>query len=125
MLNNKPKGVIGLYDTCCDGAFYEWTIPKRKDIENGFIKQVSERRICMAPIWYNDDEALTLIEDNYDSMDEYHSTWKLTHFSTGTRDQRLSHRPYKVFNLETDDDLVVVKCKIRPVLLIRNVTSDW
>ncbi len=60
------------------------------------------------------------MEDRYDPMDcTFNSTWKLCHFSKGLREGRLPHRPYKLSNLETDDDLVVVKCKIRPVLLIK------
>ncbi|MBU2227828.1 MAG: hypothetical protein KJ936_09250 [Proteobacteria bacterium] len=125
MPTSKLKGIAGLYETCCEGSFYEWVIPKSSDVAAGNTTQTAERRICMAPVWYNDDEALTLIEDRYDPMDEFNSTWKLCHFSKGLREKRLPHRPYKLFNLETDDDLVVVKCKIRPVLLIRNVTSDW
>ena len=124
MPTGKLKGIAGLYEACCDGSFYEWVIPK-SIAAGGGVTQTAERRICMAPVWYNDDEALTLIEDRYDSMDELQSTWKLCHFSKGLRERRLPHRPYKLFNLETDDDLVVVKCKIRPVLLIRDVSSDW
>ncbi len=115
------KGVQGLYDFCCDGSFYEWVSPNRSHTPPPF----SERHICTAPIWFNDSEALTLIEHNYDSLNELESTWKLSHFSVGTREKRLPHRPYKIFQLESEDDLVVVKCKIRPVLLIRKVSCDW
>ena len=115
------KGVQGLYEECCDGHFYEWVLPK-----HGAAPPVAaERHICTAPVWYNDAEALTLIEDNYNSLDEMNSTWKLSYFSAGLRDKRLHHRPYKVFQLESDDDLTVVKCKIRPVLLIKRVSCDW
>ena len=114
------KGIQGLYEECCDG-FYEWVFP-----EHGTPPPpAAERHICTAPIWYNDAEALTLIEDHYNSLDELNSTWKLSNFSYGSRERRLPHRPYKVFQLESDDDLVVVKCKIRPVLLIKKVSCDW
>lgn len=115
------KGVKGLYEYCCDGSFYEWVFPDRSFSP----PPITERHICTAPVWFNDAEALTLIEDNYNPLDELSSTWKLTTFSTGLRDKRLPHRPYKLFQLESDDDLVVVKCKIRPVLLIKKVSCDW
>jgi hypothetical protein len=120
LTTGELKGVKGLYELCCDDNFYEWVFP-----EHGVPPQIAERFICSAPIWYNDSEALTLLEANYDSLDEASSTWKLSAFSAGTRDQRLPHRPYKLFQLVSDDDLVVVKCKIRPVLLISKVSSDW
>lgn len=64
------------------------------------------------------------MEEKYESLDEFNSIWKLTPFSAGTRGKRLP-RPYKVFNLETEDDLIVHKCKIRPVLMIKNISTDW
>lgn len=121
MKQSELKGIQGLYEECCYGQFYEWIFP-----EHGSPPPLAaERYICTAPVWYNDAEALTLIEDNYNSSDEMNSTWKLCHFAYGLREKRLSHRPYKVFQLESDDDLVVVKCKIRPILLIKKVSSDW
>lgn len=113
------KGVKDLYDYCCDGFFYEWVFP------DDLIEPLDERYICMAPVRYSDAESLTLIEDRYDTHNEENSTWKITNFRSGTRDERLKHRPYKKFQLESDDDLQVVKCKIRPVIAIKKVASDW
>jgi hypothetical protein len=79
----------------------------------------------MGPVFYKDDEVLTLTEDTYDPVHEERSTWKIAKFTAGIRDDRLPHRPYKEFQLETDDDLVVLKCKIRPVLVIKKIESDW
>jgi len=79
----------------------------------------------MAPIYYKDDEILTLIENKFNPIDEESSTWKIAQFKTGNKKSRLPHRPYKIFQLETDDDLLVLKCKIRPVLLIKKIESDW
>lgn len=121
MPQSEIKGIKGLYEYCCDSTFYEWVFPDRSYTP----PPLDERHICTAPVWYNDSEALTLIEDNYDSFNELNSTWKLTPFFAGLREKRLPHRPYKLFQLESDDDLVVVKCKIRPVLLIKKVSSDW
>ncbi len=116
------KGIKGLYEECCDGSFYEWVFPKS---EYDPPPIANEKHICTAPIWFNDAEALTLIEDKYDSNDELNSTWKLSPFSVRTKDDRKTHRPYKTFQLESGDELVVVKCKTRPVLLIKKVSSDW
>ncbi len=116
------KGVERLYDECCDGSFYKWVFPKS---EYNPPPIVDEKYIYTAPIWFNDAEVLTLIEDNYDSLNELHSTWNLSPFSAARSNKRLPHRPYKRFQLESGDDLVVVKCKIRPVLLIKKVSSDW
>lgn len=115
------KGIEGLYEYCCDNSFYEWVFP----IQGSPPSEITERCICNAPVWYNDSESLTLIESYYDSIDESNSTWKLSNFSSGKSEKRLPHRPYKLFQLESDDDLVVVKCKIRPVLLIKKIISDW
>lgn len=111
------KGISDLYEYCCDGKFYEWLFQDNREKR--------QKNICMGPVYYKDDEILTLIEDNYDPIDEEKSTWKIARFSDGTRDNRLSHRPYKTFQLETHDDLLVIKCKIRPVLLIKKIESDW
>lgn len=122
-MSTKPlKGIEDLYECCCGGTFYEWIHPKSS---SSTPLPVTEAQICTAPIWYNDAEALTLTEDRFDPWEEEKSTWRLTRFSAGKRDERLKHRPYKTFNLESDDDLVVVKCKIRPVIAIKEVSSDW
>lgn len=123
-MKGSLKGVEGLYEGCCDGSFYEWALPQETYDMFTHPPTAFERTICMAPIWYNDAEALTLIEQDY-QLNELDSTWRLTTFSTGTRDRRLPHRPYRTFNLESDDDLLVVKCKVRPVLLIKQVLCDW
>jgi hypothetical protein len=129
LLNGKKdmeglKGVCGLYEYCCDNVFYEWIIPTKIEMLTQSIPIFSEARISWAPVWYNDAEAFSLAEDKYDPFDEYNSTWKLTTFDTKSRGARLP-RPYKVFNLETDDDLIVHKCKIRPVVMIKNISTDW
>jgi hypothetical protein len=118
------KGVEGLYENCCDETFYEWITPTIEQIELNEIPVFSEARISWAPVWYNDAEAFSLIEDKYDPFDEFNSTWKLTKFSASTRGKRLP-RPYKAFDLETDDDLIVHKCKIRPVVMIKSISTDW
>ncbi len=116
------KGVSDLYEYCCDGRFYEWVFPD--DFGNP-PPNVGPKYICMGPICYKDDEIFTLIEEKYDPIHEEASTWKIGRFKEGIRDTRLPHRPYKVFQLETDDDLLVLKCKIRPVLVIKKIESDW
>lgn len=121
MLKTEQKGVPDLYDDCCDGSFYEWINTEKNPLPQSIVV----RQICSAPIWYNDDEALTLTEDKYDSLNELNSTWKLAHISSGTPEKRLPHRPYKQFQLESEDNLLVVKCKVRPVLLIKKVSCDW
>jgi len=116
------KGVSDLYEYCCDGQFYEWVFPEHRGSPPA---NVDEKYICMGPVFYKDDEVLTLIEDRYDPIHEEASTWKIGRFKEGERDSRLPHRPYKVFHLETDDDLMVIKCKIRPILVIKKIESDW
>ena len=66
-----PKGIEGLYEYCCDKFFYEWIIPTPEQIRNSTIPNFSESRISWAPVWYNDAEAFSLIEDKYDSFDEF------------------------------------------------------
>lgn len=121
MPQNKIKGIKDLYEECCDGSFYDWVLPS----QNYTPPPLASRHLCWAPIWYNDSEGLSLHEDKYDPLDEFNSTWKLAFFSMGTRSKRLPHQPYKQFQLESEDDLLVVKCKIRPVLLIKKISSDW
>jgi len=116
------KGVSDLYEYCCDGKFYEWVFPK----EHGeLLPDIDQKYICMGPVSYKEDEILTLIEDKYDPIHEEKSTWKIAKFKDGTRYNRFPHRPYKIFQLETDDDLLVLKCKIRSVLVIKKIESDW
>jgi hypothetical protein len=120
MAGSPLKGIEELYECCCSG-FYEWITSA-----GAFgAPVVAEGQVCNAPIWYNDAEALTLVEDTFNPWEEEKSSWKLTRFSLGSSNKRLPHRPYKVFNLESDDDLVVVKCKVRPVVTIKRVSSDW
>jgi hypothetical protein len=116
------KGVEGLYEYCCDHKFYEWVLPKESSERP---PRVDQKYICMAPIFYKDDLIFGLREDKYISTDEEESSWKIAIFSEGTRDTRLPHRPYKIFQLEKDDDLLVLKSKIRPVLVINKIASDW
>lgn len=116
MSTDAIRGIQGLYDECCYGSFYEWA-PNSSKHGEGFI--------CSAPIWYQNSEALTLVEHSYDSFDESNSTWKLAAFGSGISQTRLRNRPYKYFQLEQDDDLVVMKCKIRPVLLLKQAICDW
>lgn len=116
MPNADIRGVQGLYEQCCYGPFYEW-VADQQTFGEGYI--------CSAPVWYQNSEALTLVEDKYDAFDEINSTWKLAAFNSGVRDKRLPHRPYKSFQLESDDDLMVMKCKIRPVLLLKKAACDW
>jgi hypothetical protein len=116
------KGARDLYEYCCDGKFYEWVFPG----ERGQLPpDVDQKYICMGPVFYKDEEMLTLIEDKFDPINEEQSTWKIARFKDGTRYNRFPHRPYKIFQLETDDDLLVLKCKIRPVLVIKKIESDW
>lgn len=116
------KGVSDLYEYCCDGKFYEWVFPGEK---GGRPPDIDQKYICMGPVSYKGNEILTLIEDEFDPLHEERSTWKIAKFINGTRDNRFPHRPYKIFQLETDDDLLVFKCKIRPVLVIKKIESDW
>lgn len=116
------KGVADLYEYCCDGNFYEWVSAAEQDHSGTEFK---EKQICWAPVFYKEDKSLTLIEDKYDPINEESSTWKLARFEESTAKQRLRHRPYKTFQLESDDDLLVIKCKIRPVLVISKVETDW
>jgi hypothetical protein len=116
------KGISGLYEYCCEKAFYEWYFLEadRKpapSIYPGFI--------CWAPVYYMDDKILSLKEDLYNPIEERESTWKISDFAEGTRDKRLKNRPYKEFQLEVDDDLLLLKCKIRPVLAIKEFKCDW
>lgn len=117
----RLKGVEDVYENCCGGSFYEWIFPSVE----GTISPLQSGQICSTPVWFNDDKALTLVEVDYYSLDERRSTWRLGEFSEGTRDERLRHRPYKTFQLESDDDLLVVKCKIRPTIAIQKVSCDW
>ena len=116
------KGVAGLYEYCCDGKFYDWVFLKKHE---KLPPDIDKKNICMGPVYYKDDEILTLLEDKYDPIHEEHSTWKIARFLDGTRYNRFPHRPYKTFQLETSDDLLVLKCKIRPVLVIKKIESDW
>lgn len=116
------KGIKGLYEYCCDHKFYEWVLPEA----NGESPlSVNQKYICMAPIFYKDDVIFGLREDTFDSINEDQSSWKIVKFSDGTRDTRLPHRPYKIYQLEQDDDLLVLKSKIRPVLVIDKIETDW
>ena len=115
------KGAEGLSEYCCDGNFYEWIIQEGRTAP----PEVEEKSICMGPVHYKDDDVLTLVENQYDPINEEESTWKITSFHEGTRHERLPHRPYRVFQLETEDDLLVYKCKIRPVVVIKKIESDW
>ena len=116
------KGVANLYEYCCDGQFYDWVFPEEP---GNLPPNVDYKHICMAPVFYKEDEILTLIEDKYDPIREEESTWKIANFRDGTRHDRFPHRPYKLFQLETADDLMILKCKIRPVLVIKKIESDW
>jgi hypothetical protein len=116
------KGVADLYEYLCDGNFYEWVSAAEQDHPGTGFK---EKHICCAPVFYKDDKSLTLIEDKYDPINEEYSTWRLATFEDSTAKKRLPHRPYKLFQLETEDDLLVIKCKIRPVLVISKVETDW
>ena len=116
------KGVSNLYEYCCDGQFYDWMFP---DDTGKPPPPVCQGTICMAPIFYKDAEILTLVEDKYDPLHEEQSTWRITGFKFGTKEKRLPHRPYKAFQLESDTDLMILKCKIRPVLVIKKIESDW
>ena len=119
---NTLKGVEDLYEFCCDGNFYDWVFPGQP---GEAPPPIAPRYICMAPIYYKNAEVLTLVEDSYDPINEDRSTWKIGRFKDGVREERLPHRPYKIFQLETDDDLLVLKCKIRPVLVIKKLGIDW
>lgn len=115
------KGVEGLYEYCCDDNFYDWIFQEARTSP----PVIYQKHICMGPVYYKEDEILTLIEKDYDSVNEEMSTWKIARFRDGTRHERFPHRPYRLFQLETEDDLLVIKCKIRPVLLIKKIESDW
>ncbi|MFX1535701.1 MAG: hypothetical protein ACFFDI_15920 [Promethearchaeota archaeon] len=116
------KGVSNLYEYCCDGKFYEWIFPGEHE---ELPQDIDQKYICMGPVFYKHNEILTLVEDKFDPIHEEQSTWKIAKFTSGTRDHRFPHRPYKIFQLETDDDLLVLQCKIRPVLAIKKIEYDW
>ncbi|MGA2532101.1 MAG: hypothetical protein ABSG19_03595 [Candidatus Aminicenantales bacterium] len=116
------KGVDGLYEDCCDGGFYDWVF--QEDLLGNSL-EIAKQHICMAPIFYKDNEILCLKESSYDPIHEEQSMWKIDRFGSGSRDVRLPHRPYKFFQLETEDDLMVLKCKVRPVLIIEKAETDW
>jgi len=113
------KGINGLYEYCCDGKFYDWHF-------NEDSGEIGSRigYLYKAPIFYKSDEIFTLTEDSY-NIDEEKATFRITKFSAGLRGDRLAHRPYKRFNLESDDDLMLLKCKIRPVLVVKGARCDW
>jgi hypothetical protein len=121
-VSSTHKGVEDLYEFCCDGNFYDWVFPNKV---GEAPLPIAPRYICMAPIYYKNTEVLTLLEDNYDPIHEDKSTWKIGRFKDGVREDRLPHRPYKIFQLETDDDLLVMKCKVRPALVINKIETDW
>ncbi len=117
-----PKGIEKVYDLCSDGTFYEWVVSRGPETPEN---RILPKQFFMAPVCYKDKGGLTLKEDNYLVLNEEESTWKITTFDSGLRGSRLPHRPYKQFQLESDDDLVVLKCKIRPVLLISKLECNW
>ena len=117
----ETKGVESLYEECCSAYdkegrkfFYIW--------KSGDIFEVSD--VCLAPVWYSDSKLLTIKESNYIPTDEESSTWKISDVSI-PKDKRLRHKSYKFINLEKDDDLVLLKSKIRPVVLLKQVESKW
>ncbi len=116
------KGIPGIYEYCCDGKFYDWVIKDRPEIPEVGI---APKQIFMAPVCYKDKESLTLSEVEYDALHEERSTWKIAPFHIGVRDTRLPHRPYKLFQLESGDDLIILKCKIRPVLVVCKLECNW
>jgi hypothetical protein len=116
------KGIVGLYEYCCDSVFYEWHF---LEATSSTSKNIYPGSICWAPVYYIDCRILTLAEEIYNPIEERDSTWKIVDFDEGTRDRRLRNRPYKEFQLEKDDDLLLFKCKIRPVLAIKEFKCDW
>lgn len=113
------KGISGLYEYCCEGKFYDWHIT-----ENQGEYRIREGSVCSAPICYKGDEILKLEEASYQSIEEEKSTFTIVKDRAGSR-RRLPHRPYKTFQLEADDDLMVLKGKNRPVITIKKVLCDW
>jgi hypothetical protein len=113
------KGIDGIYEDCCDGKFYDWHLNEihgAYSIRNGYV--------CRAPIFYKADEVLTLEEVAYNEVNEELSTFKISKFASSPG-RRLHNRPYKIFQLEVDEDLMVLKCKTRPVVIVKGIQCDW
>ncbi|MRR51365.1 MAG: hypothetical protein EG825_10690 [Rhodocyclaceae bacterium] len=116
MPSNSVKGIPNIYDACCDGSFYEFA---------SNATPVVPGLICEAPVWFADQEMYMLKEEQYNSYYEEESTWKISKAATLNDIAQCKHNPYKFLQVESDELLAVIKYKIRPVVPICKLITDW
>ncbi|MCP4133398.1 MAG: hypothetical protein GY754_20690 [bacterium] len=121
----KSKGCIQAYDSVCaefqsDWSFFEWIL----DWNDNCDFQIGQ--ICWAAVWYEKKSRWYFIENFYNATDEKESTWKARKY---TGNKSLEKKPgsfvQKYFDLELNENLLATHNKIRPVILLKKITSDW
>ncbi len=117
---DKSKGIPNLYDTILSAidtklTFYEWI-----GNNDSFLKG----QIVKVPAWFEKNQRWTLVDHNYDSINEKESTWKVRDFQSTIAETDQSYVK-RYFRLESGEKLVTTHGKKRPAIFLNYFNSDW
>jgi len=119
-MQDESKGIPRIYDDATDVVggepFYVWIQRSDEPLRQG--------QLCHAPVWYEKKNKWYLEEHRYEPGDEKESTWYARKLQTG-RFPEMDGMVKKYFELEKDEILITTNGKIRPVILLREYSSDW
>jgi len=80
-------------------------------------------QLCWGPIQYLAQRLATLQLVYYDPRDERNNTYQIT--PNQTLDQAFNHTPVHDLNLHSDEEMLMVKAKLRPMAVISQKPTEW
>lgn len=95
-------------------SFYEWKLDAKNNLEPG--------QICQAYVSYIKDKQYQLIQQDVDPFDETNILWKL---KEATTKQPIRRERLQGYDLETNEFFCVTKSKLRNVILLKAIGSNW
>jgi len=117
------KGLSSAYQTACELVnatnFYDWILPGSD--QNSF----HVGQICSAPVWFEKRTRWYFVTADYKPHDEPNSTWRAIKYSGSGKDFEADTHVKKHFEVEKDENLIATHGKIRPVVLMKQLVSNW
>ena len=119
------KGIPSLYDKVLDifsddekkVSFYDWITPGTTTLCEG--------QVCYSVVHYFKRKRWFLAEHNYCPENENNSTWFAHELTSRLPDKEPSGLVKKYFDLQKDEALTTVHCKLRPVVLLKKNLNNW
>jgi hypothetical protein len=119
----EVKGILSLYNDILslfpgEPQFFEW-------IKDNNIPGLQSGQICSTIPYYAKRKRFSLASVKYDELDEERSTWQAKRLTNRLPFPSGDGHVMKYFELESEESLITLHCKIRPAILLHYNSNNW